>query len=99
MIWARLSDAGRTAMTGSLNSPKPLTDPGGNQNMSFKHVILGLAALAALGATPVQAQQKVDANIIYGAPSSTSWPFWLAKEGGYFEKYGINAKVDFGMHP
>jgi len=59
-----------------------------------------VAAIAAIMATPAAAQQKmVDATIIYGAPSSTSWPLWLAKEGGYFEKYGINAKVEFGMHP
>jgi len=76
----------------------------GNADMSKGHWIRGVAcAIAAAGlfaSAPADAQKKpVDVNIIYGAPSSTSWPLWLAKEGGYFEKYGINATVTFGMHP
>ncbi len=58
------------------------------------------AALLALIATPLAAQQKlVDAKIVYPAPSSTTWPIWLAKEGGYFEKYGLKMEVQMGIHP
>lgn len=67
--------------------------------MLFRPILLGAALAIAGFSAPAVAQQKVDTTIIYGAPSSTSWPFWLAKEGGYFDKYGINAKVEFALHP
>ena len=31
--------------------------------------------------------------------SGASWPLWLALEGGYYAKHGIDAKVVFGVHP
>lgn len=62
------------------------------------------AAVAAmlLGAiaTPALAQQKpTDVKIVYPTPSSTSWPLWLAREGGYFEKHGIKAELQQAIHP
>ena len=38
-------------------------------------------------------------KIVYPAPSSTTWPLWIAKEGGIFEKNGLSAAVDFALHP
>ena len=38
-------------------------------------------------------------KIVYPAPSSTSWPIWLAKEGGYFAKHGLDATIEFALHP
>ena len=66
--------------------------------MQFRPLLIA-TVLALAGFAAPAAAQKVNTTIIYGAPSSTSWPLWLAKEGGYFDKYGINATVEFGMHP
>ena len=46
------------------------------------------------------AQTKPTAvKIVYPAPSSTTWPLWLAKDAGLFEKHGLNATVEFALHP
>ncbi|MDB5569151.1 MAG: transporter substrate-binding protein [Hyphomicrobiales bacterium] len=58
------------------------------------------ACMLALAATPAPAQQKLtDVKIVYPAPSSTTWPIWVAKEAGYFEKHGLNMTVQMGIHP
>lgn len=65
-------------------------------------IVLLLSLGAALSAAPqrVEAQAKLtNVKIVYPAPSSTSWPLWIAKEGGIFEKNGLNATVDFALHP
>ncbi|MGH7772377.1 MAG: ABC transporter substrate-binding protein [Candidatus Binatia bacterium] len=41
--------------------------------------------------------QKVTA--IYGARSGASWPLWIAKEAGYYRKYGLDVELVFGVHP
>jgi ABC-type nitrate/sulfonate/bicarbonate transport system substrate-binding protein len=38
-------------------------------------------------------------TINYAAKTGTSWPLYIAKEGGYFEKYGLSAKLVFAVHP
>ncbi len=27
------------------------------------------------------------------------WPLYLAKEGGYYQKYGLDVNLVFGVHP
>src|SRR5580658_4839687 len=57
---------------------------------------LPFAALAA----PVFAQnplQKVTIN--YPNRSGSNWPLFLAKEGGYYQKYGLDVTLIFGVHP
>jgi ABC-type nitrate/sulfonate/bicarbonate transport system substrate-binding protein len=67
--------------------------------------ILRLLCLTALslmlaGAGSGLAQTKpANVKIVYPAPSSTSWPLWIAKEAGIFERNGLNATVEFAMHP
>ncbi len=63
-------------------------------------VFAAALALSALPA-PVQAQQPklTDTKIVYPAPSSTSWPIWLAMEGGYYAKHGLNMSIQMAMHP
>ena len=63
-----------------------------------------LAATAALVALPpwrragVQAQgQKIVIN--YPTRSGASWHLYLAKEGRYYQKYGLDADLQFGVHP
>ena len=40
-----------------------------------------------------------DIAINYPARAPSNWPLFIAKEGRYFEKYGLNAKLVFGVHP
>jgi len=58
-------------------------------------VVLLTLALAAPAAFPQQtALQKVMIN--YPARSGGSWPLFIAKEGGYYQKYGLDVTLDFG---
>ncbi len=63
-------------------------------------VLRTLAALALL-APALYAQsiplQKIKIN--YPTRTGQVWPLYLAKEGGYFQKYGIDADLVFGIHP
>lgn len=55
---------------------------------------------AAAPASPLFSQsppQKVIAMI--GARSGASWPLWLAKEGGYYRKQGLEVELVFAVHP
>ena len=38
-------------------------------------------------------------TICYPTRSGASWPMFLAKEGGYYQKYGLDVNVVFGVHP
>jgi ABC-type nitrate/sulfonate/bicarbonate transport system substrate-binding protein len=38
-------------------------------------------------------------TINYATRTGTTWPLYIAKEGGYFEKYGLDANIAFGVHP
>ena len=41
--------------------------------------------------------QKVTIN--YATRTGTSWPLYIAQDGGYFTKYGLEAKLAFAVHP
>jgi ABC-type nitrate/sulfonate/bicarbonate transport system substrate-binding protein len=68
-------------------------------------VIIGLALVSlALSRGAVHAQglpaakiQKVTA--LYGARSGASWPMWIAQNGGYYRKHGLDVELVFGVHP
>ncbi|PWU06321.1 MAG: hypothetical protein C5B51_12595 [Terriglobia bacterium] len=62
---------------------------------------LRLAWLAAvlLAAHSLAAQQLQKITINFPTRSGASWPMWIAKEGGYYQKYGYDANVVFGAHP
>jgi ABC-type nitrate/sulfonate/bicarbonate transport system substrate-binding protein len=61
----------------------------------------GLALLiTAILVTSIMAQaplQKVKIN--YPAKSGGSWPMFIAKEGGYYQKYGLDVELVFGQGP
>src|SRR5438132_13121449 len=70
------------------------------KNVTRRRVVLLAAAvvLAALGGWPrAQAPQKVTIN--YPTRSGASWPMYIAKEGGYYQKYGLDVDLQFGVHP
>src|SRR5271156_1130252 len=53
--------------------------------------------LATLFAANAGAQQKITIN--YPNRSGANWPLFLAKEGGYYQKYGLDVTLAFGVMP
>jgi len=41
--------------------------------------------------------QKITIN--YATRTGTSWPLYIAKEAGYFQKYGLDVDIAFAVHP
>ncbi len=58
-------------------------------------VWIGAFTLASLA--PCQPLQKITIN--YPTRSGASWPMYIAKEGGYYQKYGLDVDLKFGVHP
>src|SRR6266540_3557852 len=57
-----------------------------------------ITTLAALGGWPrAQPLQKITIN--YPTRSGASWPMYIAREGGYYQKYGLDVDLQFGVHP
>src|ERR1700726_136057 len=59
---------------------------------------IAVAALTVV-AINVSAQAPQNITINYPAKAPANWPLFLAKEGGYYQKYGVNATMVFGVHP
>lgn len=59
--------------------------------ISLMSLILALCALKA------PAAQKITIN--YPNRSGSNWPLFLAKESGYYEKYGLDVTLTFGVMP
>ena len=53
--------------------------------------------IAALCVMNASAQQKITIN--YPNRSGANWPLFLAKEGGYYQKYGLDVTLTFGVMP
>jgi ABC-type nitrate/sulfonate/bicarbonate transport system substrate-binding protein len=61
-------------------------------------VISRRTVLASLLSAPlVSAQQKITIN--YATRTGTTWPLYIAKEAGYFTKYGLDVELAFAVHP
>jgi ABC-type nitrate/sulfonate/bicarbonate transport system substrate-binding protein len=58
-------------------------------------VILMLIGAGASGQSPPL--QKITIN--YATRTGTTWPLYIAKEGGYFRKYGLDVDIAFAVHP
>ncbi|HEX4134922.1 MAG TPA: ABC transporter substrate-binding protein [Bryobacteraceae bacterium] len=43
------------------------------------------------------ALRKITIN--YATRTGTSWPLYIAKEAGYFQKYGLDVSLAFAVHP
>jgi len=48
---------------------------------------------------PQQPAQARKITINYPNRSGSQWPLFLAKEGGFYEKYGLDVDLSFGVHP
>ena len=53
--------------------------------------------MAAVFAANAPAQQKITIN--YPNRSGSNWPLFLAKEGDYYQKYGLDVTLTFGVMP
>src|SRR5688572_7019185 len=62
-------------------------------------ICFALAAILLLVSVPAEPQQLQKSVINFPTRSGASWPQFLAKEGGYFEKYGLDANLVFALHP
>ncbi len=51
------------------------------------------------GSALAQTQQLQKVVINFPTRSGASWPQFLAKEGGYYQKYGLDATLVFALHP
>jgi ABC-type nitrate/sulfonate/bicarbonate transport system substrate-binding protein len=77
------------AAAGRRNRAESLGDP-----MMLRTVVVLLVAAATLAA---QQAQKITIN--YPTRSGASWPLFIAKEGGYYQKYGFDVNLAFANHP
>ena len=67
-------------------------------------IIALIAALLSLSSISTFAQSSPPAKLqkvtaLYGARSGASWPMWMAKDGGYYRKHGLDVELVFGVHP
>lgn len=66
----------------------------------FKFALLIASALAAFSCAsqpPPQQIKKITIN--YPNKSGSQWPLFLAKEAGFYTKYGLDVELSFGAHP
>jgi ABC-type nitrate/sulfonate/bicarbonate transport system substrate-binding protein len=62
----------------------------------LRRTLLFLAAIL-IGNAQSPPLQKITIN--YPTRTGQVWPLYLAKEGGYYQKYGLDANLVFGVHP
>jgi ABC-type nitrate/sulfonate/bicarbonate transport system substrate-binding protein len=78
--------------------------------MSRFVLALGIAAILVIGAcsqgadpeptdSASEAIELQDITLNYASRTGSPWIMFIAKEGGYYEKYGLNAELVFGVHP
>jgi NitT/TauT family transport system substrate-binding protein len=65
----------------------------------LKILLLSLVCSFHAGTIAIAQTKPTNVKIVYPAPSSTTWPLWIAKEAGIFERHGLNASVEFALHP
>ena len=56
-------------------------------------------AIVLLLGSGAQAQPLQKITINYATRTGTTWPLYIAKEAGYFQKYGLDANLAFAVHP
>jgi len=61
--------------------------------ISRLRLVLGVALLLTVPAAWAQQLQKI--TVIYPNRSGSQWPLFLAKEGGYYQKYGLDVELKF----
>ena len=67
------------------------------KTMLFRRLALAAVLFACSAAAQAQPLQKITVN--FPTRSGASWPLFLAKEGGYYQKYGLDVDLVFAGHP
>ncbi len=75
-------------------APGQIIDRRSALTLAGSAVASSLAAPAVLRAQPLR-----KLAIIFPTRSAGSWPMFCAKEGGFYEKHGLDADLTFGVHP
>jgi len=65
----------------------------------MKSIFIAAIVVAVSAALAAPQQQLTPLTINYPTRTGQVWPFYLAKEGGYYAKYGYDVKLVFGVHP
>src|SRR5438477_2961497 len=61
-----------------------------------RRLVLSIAGLLIVLSGWPRAQQPQKVTINYPTRSGASWPMFIAKEGGYYQKYGLDVSLEFG---
>jgi ABC-type nitrate/sulfonate/bicarbonate transport system substrate-binding protein len=69
------------------------------RKLTARVLVVVLAAAATMLAGRIQAQGSQKVTINYPTRSGASWHLYIAKEGGYYQKYGLDVDLQFGVHP
>jgi ABC-type nitrate/sulfonate/bicarbonate transport system substrate-binding protein len=59
--------------------------------------LTAVSTFLALNAVAQAPLQKITVN--FAARTGTTWPLYLAAEGGYYQKYGLDVDLVFAVHP
>jgi len=59
----------------------------------------GAAAVLVMGTLQTHGQQLQKVTLNYPTRSGASWPLFIAKEGGYYERQGLDVTLVFAGHP
>lgn len=63
-------------------------------------VLFVIAIVFAISSVSTKPQQQLTPiTINYPTRTGQVWPLYIAKEGGYYAKYGYDVKLAFGVHP
>src|SRR5688500_15071631 len=64
-------------------------------------LVAGLVLGDVTGLVPgaVEGQQLQKVTINYPTRSGASWPLYIARDGGYYQKHGLEVDLQFGVHP
>src|SRR5947199_1479675 len=68
--------------------------------MLSRHRLVFFTAAILVGAGAwLQPQPLKKVTIVYPNRSGSQWPLFIAKEGGYYQKHGLEVTLQFGVHP
>jgi len=64
---------------------------------SFRLAVSAALLIARCSSAQSPPLQKITIN--YASRTGTTWPLYIAKEAGYFQKYGLDVEIAFAVHP
>ena len=62
-------------------------------------LLSAVAAWCALTFGPLHGQSLQKVTINYPTRSGATWPLYIARDGGYYQKQGLDVDLQFGVHP